>query len=200
MTIRPVRADEIPEIVKIHFSAFPNFFLTSLGKDFLTFFYSQLCSHPLGILLGYYSKYGDCLGFCAGTYEASGFYSKLVRRKPLLFMMESFKLLFTHPKALIRLVKNFTKKNDSINDPHDYAELLSIAVMQIDQSKGIGSCLMDSFLEELKRKSIHKVSLTTDALNNDKTIAFYHKNGFDVLYNFKSYPNRPMIRLIRRLY
>ena len=44
-----------------------------------------------------------------------------------------------------------------------------------------------------------EISLTTDYYNNEKTIAFYKKMGYAVLYEFVTYPNRKMYRMIKNL-
>ena len=36
-------------------------------------------------------------------------------------------------------------------------------------------------------------------LDNDKTIAFYKGAGYDVFYEFTSYPSRKMLRMNKRL-
>ncbi len=57
-------------------------------------------------------------------------------------MGETCKLLFTRPKALIRLAKNMTKSADGIEDDGNYAELYSIGVSPTCQGQGVGSRLL----------------------------------------------------------
>lgn len=49
----------------------------------------------------------------------------------------------------------------------------------------------------LKDEGIQKLSLTTDKYDNEATHAFYEKRGFRTLYEFTSYPDRPMYRHIK---
>lgn len=46
---------------------------------------------------------------------------------------------------------------------------------------------------------VKRLSLTTDKNNNESAIAFYWRNGYKVLYEFKAYPDREMYRFIKDL-
>ena len=59
----------------------------------------------------------------------------------LLFMVEAIKLLFTRPMSLVRLVKNFTKKSNCVEDDGNYAELYSIGALPTCQGKSVWSLL-----------------------------------------------------------
>lgn len=111
-------------------------------------------------------------------------------------MMMGLRLLFTNPAALVRLIKNFTKKSDEVEDDENYGELYSIAVSAEAQGKGIGKSLL---AETEKQMGIEKLSLTTDYYDNESTIAFYKKCGYEVLYEFTAYPNRRVLRMIKEL-
>lgn len=107
-------------------------------------------------------------------------------------------LLFTKSKALLRLAKNLTKKG-SVTDKGDYAELMSIAVDKKIQNIGAGKAMIDYLEETLRRRGIMRLSLTTDHDDNEATLAFYTKRGFKSMYEFITYPNRKMYRLIKEL-
>ena len=104
--------------------------------------------------------------------------------------------MFTNPPALVRLVKNFTKKSDEVEDDENYGELYSIGVNADAQGKGVGKALL---AETEKQIGIEKLSLTTDYYNNESTIVFYQKCGYKVLYVFTAYPDRKMLRMIKEL-
>ena len=92
-----------------------------------------------------------------------------------------------------------TKKANNIEDQEDYAELYSIGVSKQAQGKGIGKLLLMETEKQLRSESIDKLSLTTDYYNNESAVAFYHKMGYTTLYEFTTYPNRKMYRLIKKL-
>ncbi len=109
------------------------------------------------------------------------------------------RLLFSKPKGLIRLFKNFTKANSNISDKGQYAELLSIGVDPTAQCKGAGRLLLTALEKELRDQGLKELSLTPDYYNNEKTIKFYKSLNYEVLYDFIAYPNRRMYRLIKNL-
>lgn len=139
---------------------------------------------------------GKLLGFSVATKVCKGFNGRLIKANALKFMMVGLRLLFTNPPALVRLVNNFTKKSDELDDDENYGELYSIGVNAAFQGKGVGKALL---AETEKQIGIEKLSLTTDYYNNESTIAFYQKCGYQVLYEFTAYPNRKMLRMIKEL-
>ena len=58
------------------------------------------------------------------------------------------------------------------------AHLLSIAVIEIQQSKGIGSLILKSMISQCKAMGINQVFLEV-RVSNEKAIAFYQKYGFE---------------------
>lgn len=198
INIRPAAQSDVPAIVAIHQSAFKDFFLTSLGSRFLTTYYScfiksgetvALCAEEDGFLLG----------FSAATSVSKGFNGRLIKSNAVRFAVLAFKMLFTNPAALVRLVKNFTKKSDEVEDAEDYGELFSIGVSADSQGKGVGKRLINT-TESMMCKlngGAKRLSLTTDYYNNESAIGFYKSCGYKVLYEFTAYPNRRMLRMIK---
>ena len=101
--------------------------------------------------------------------------------------------------AIVHLANNMTKTSEEVEDNEDYAELYSIGTIAVVQGKGIGTKLMERLEVRLKKQGVEKVSLTTDYVDNDATLSFYKKNGYEVLYEFLTYPNRKMYRLIKKI-
>lgn len=196
--IHPVRKDEIDALVVIHTSAFPEFFLTQLGRRFLRLYYSSVLSHPEGILLGYYEE-DRLTGFCAATINSNGFNKRLIKFHFFAFVIETFILLLTNIKALKRLYLNLSKSDSTNTDKGEYAELLSIGVDRKHQGKGIGKQLLMALEEEVKQRGGRKLSLTTDCHNNKQAVSFYRSMGYRVFYDFMAYPDREMYRLIKTL-
>lgn len=199
MNLRQATPSDVPSIVNIHNSAFQGFFLTSLGSRFLEFYYSCLIKSSETVVV--VAEEGcKALGFSAASTQCKGFNSRLIKNNLLRFGIVALKMFFTSPKALLRLVKNLTKKGDKkVEDSEDYAELYSIGVADNQQGKGIGKCLLKEAEQQLKAKGVEKVSLTTDYYNNAATLGFYRSMGYETLYEFVTYPDRRMYRLIKIL-
>ena len=185
MTIRKVKIEDVNDIVSIHCSAFKGFFLTSLGPQFLKLYYTCFIKSNETITMVAEDE-GRILGFSASTRVCD-------------FGLLSLKMLFTNPISLLRLVKNLTKKGDSVEDNEEYAELYSIGVSKDAQGMGIGKKLLAESERIMKTEGIERVSLTTDYYDNEQTVGFYNSMGYETLYEFVTYPNRKMYRLIKTL-
>ena len=195
MIVRKAKISDVDGIVSIHKNAFKGFFLTSLGDSFLSVYYSCFIKSNETVIMCA-EEDGRLLGFSAATKVCKGFNGRMIKENALKFMMVGLRLLFTNPPALVRLVKNFTKKSDEVDDDENYGELYSIGVTADAQGQGVGKALL---AETEKQIGIEKLSLTTDYYNNELTIAFYQKCGYKVLYEFTAYPDRKMLRMIKEL-
>lgn len=198
MLVKLASEENIIEIVKVHKSAFPDFFLTELGDTFLKLYYGSVLKSEEGILLVCLED-EEVIGFCAACTESKGFNIKLIKKNIGKYLLEGIRLSFIRPKAIMRLYNNLTKTSREVEDKGDYAELMSIGVNNNIQSKGIGQALLHELEEILKGACITKLSLTTDVSDNEKTLRFYSKSGFKTMYEFISYPSRKMFRLIKDL-
>lgn len=199
ITIRKATINDVEAIVKIHEQAFPNFFLTTLGKRFLCLYYKCMCNCDDAVTLCAEEE-GALKGFATSSYYSHGFNTKLIKKNLFKFGLMGVELMFTKPKAILRLVKNLDKKaeGNAVADNGEYAELYSIAVMPGNQGSGIGKKLLIATEEDVAKHN-SKISLTTDYYNNEKTIGFYHSLGYQDYYEFVTYPERKMWRMIKQL-
>lgn len=198
MQIREAGIEDIQSVVMIHCDAFKGFFLTSLGVDFLRFYYSVFVKSNETVTLVAEEK-GKVIGFSAATMNSKGFNSRLIKNNFFAFGRLSLKLQFKNPKALFRLVRNLTKKSSEVEDNEEYAELYSIGVDKSQQGRGIGKILLGETEAALKQMGVERVSLTTDCVNNENAVGFYRSMGYESLYEFVAYPNRKMYRFIKSL-
>lgn len=196
--IKDATYKDVDSIVVIHQQAFPDFFLTTLGEDFLRLYYNCMCKSNGAVTLCAVED-GKVVGFSTTALKSAGFNTRLIKKDLLKFTGESLKLLFTKPMSLIRLVKNLTKKGAMVDDNGDYAELYSIGVSPICQGKGLGSLLLTETEIKVRQSGEARLSLTTDKNNNESAVAFYQRNGYRILYEFVAYPDREMYRFIKGL-
>jgi hypothetical protein len=198
MIIRKATINDVDTIVEIHLNAFEGFFLTSLGAEFLRFYYSCFVrSNETVTMIA--EENGVIYGFSASSKFCKGFNSRLIKSNLIAFGLLSFKLLLIKPISLLRLVKNLSKKGENVIDNEDYAELYSIGVCKSAQGKGVGKMLLLKSEQVMKEEGVTRVSLTTDFDNNEQAVGFYHSMGYETLYEFVTYPNRKMYRLIKIL-
>ena len=196
MNIRKATLYDVNAIVEIHINAFKGFFLTSLGRDFLKFYYT--CFVKNGETVTMVAEENKIIyGFSAATTKCKGFNGRLIKGNFFLFGLLTFKMLFRSPKSLLRLIRNLTKKGDGVIDKEDYAELYSIGVSRNVQGMGVGKKILIETEKNLKAMGVKRISLTTDYFNNEQAVGFYHSVGYKLLYEFVTYPNRKMYRLIK---
>lgn len=198
MNIRKATVNDVNAIVEIHLDAFKGFFLTSLGRDFLKFYYSCFIKNKETVTM-VAEENNIIKGFSASSKLSKGFNGRLIKSNLFAFGILSLKMLFCRPSSLLRLVKNLSKKGEGIKDDEEYAELYSIGVGKTVQGKGVGKKLLTASELVMKKEGVIYVSLTTDYDNNNKAVGFYNSMGYKILYEFVTYPNRKMYRLIKKL-
>jgi ribosomal protein S18 acetylase RimI-like enzyme len=196
ITYNKAKSTDSSKMTMVHLDTFDGFFLSSLGSGFLNTYYNTCIKSPDAFAIcATDTETEKIVGFGLGCYNSNGFNKKLIKRNFLKYLLRSILIIFTKPNALIRLLNNLTKRDKNENDIGDYGELFSIAVDKDYQGLGIGKNLLKKFEYELKQKSIKKITLTTDKNNNDNVLKFYRNFGYDVYYDFISYPKREMCKL-----
>lgn len=196
--IREIRQEDVDSVVKIHCGAFKDFFLTSLGTRFLNLYYSCFIRSDETVSLCV-EKDGVILGFAVATKTCKGFNGRLVKSNIVPFGWEALRISLLSPGSLVRLIKNFSKTSETVEDDEDYAELYSIGVLPCTQGMGIGKMLLSETERIMHVEGVKRLSLTTDRENNEQAVSFYRSLGYEVMYEFKAYPDRWMYRLIKEL-
>lgn len=196
---RKSQISDSSQIAKIHLKSFPNFFLTTLGYSFLkTYYNSCITSKDAISICAADNETKIILGFAVGCLNSKGFNKKLIYSNIGSYAYQTLILLLTKPLALVRLFKNLRKGN-VLSDKGYYAELLSIGVLPDQNGLGIGQQLLVEFEKVVRDKGISKITLTTDADSNDNVLRFYKKSGYTVYYDFETFPERKMLKLIKEI-
>lgn len=198
MKYRTVQKNEYESLAKLHSLAFNDFFLTTLGDGFLKTYYKAALKSKESIAVCAVDDDGSIVGFSTGCLKSKGFHKKLFITNFAQFSFQALHILFSNPKALLRLLNNMDKKANP-NDDGNYSELLSIAVSPLHKGLGIGNKIIKTFEMEASNKGCNKIALTTDYTNNHQVLSFYKKSGYVVFYEFITYPNRRMYKYIKEL-
>lgn len=196
MTARDAILEDSDTIAEIHLKSFKDFFLSTLGHRFLKTFYKACIKSPGAVTVVCCSPDGEITGFALASASAKNFYRKLLIKNALAFFAEAIILLFSKPRALLRLALNLSKSGD---DSTDMAELLSIASLPAHKGKGVGKILIQSIEERLIKINAPGITLTTDFYENEDVIRFYMGNGFSATGEFIAYPGRKMLRMSKSL-
>jgi len=198
MIFRKVSPNEYKSIAAIHKLAFGEFFLTSLGLSFLESYYKACINNKNSIAVCAVDENNEIKGFATGSLHAKAYHSKLFIRNLHSFAYRAFVIALTNPYALIRLINNLDKNTDK-KDDRNYSELLSIAVLPELMGSGTAKGLLRYYENEALNRGADHVALTTDYDNNYRVISFYNKSGYRIYYDFITYPNRRMYKMIKDL-
>jgi ribosomal protein S18 acetylase RimI-like enzyme len=181
---------DIPYIVQIHQAAFPGFFMTMLGPEFLEGYYRFVFRYPGKVLLVKEGE-GGLEGFVAGFLNPGVFYTNL-RARRWRFIGPILLRICTHPWLLPRLFASYAQARRSSQEVGaGVCELSSIAVPPDLGGRGIGKGLVRAFLSATRGKA-NLVELTTDAEGNDAVNAFYQSLGFTLVGSYERSKGRRM--------
>lgn len=191
--IREVKSEEknlINDIVTIHLKTFTGFFLTFMGRGFLTHMYRSYCEHnESGILVA--EDDGKVIGFLAYSGDFSALYKFMLKTHLISFAWYSIGAFFRRPSAFMHIIRAFLKPSEAKRSER-YIELSSIGVDPAIKNKGVGSTLISTLTKKVDFKKFDYITLETDALNNEGAIHFYEKNGFIQERMFETIEGRKM--------
>jgi glycosyltransferase involved in cell wall biosynthesis/ribosomal protein S18 acetylase RimI-like enzyme len=182
VAVRAAQRRDIDAITSLHLIAFAGFFLSRLGRTFLSVYYRAVIDTGDGILL-VATVDAVPVGFVAGT-DGGGSASPF-RRYARRFVGPALLALIRRPSLAGTMVaRAFTVVRSHTGDGHDgiptpVAELASLAVHPALQGRGAGAALVRAFAAAVTaRDALREVELTTDAHNNTSVRRFYERLGF----------------------
>jgi ribosomal protein S18 acetylase RimI-like enzyme len=189
--VRNATVSDVAGIVTIHQTAFSNFFLTQLGAEFLSKYYSLVLTYHSGIIL--VSEEQDRLkGFACGFVDPAEFY-RLMWRTKLTFAQPVVSVLLRHPSLITKVLYGVRRIHTPSSEwPPRSCELSSIAVAPEASGNGLGKSLIGAFLTRARSMDARCVYLTTDADGNDAANAFYRNAGFQYTRRFRQREGRWM--------
>jgi GNAT superfamily N-acetyltransferase len=187
-----LRLVEIPRAVAIHRAAFPEFFLTFLGPDFLTLLYRF---YVTGITeIAFAALYRDqIVGTLLGTTQPQKFYRRLAIKYAWRFALAALKPFLQRPAILPRLIRGLIYRGDHPDFEQGGALLASICVDVPSQHRGVGSALVIAFEREVLRRGAKFAYLATDRDQNEKTLLFYKRLGWMPTGEFATREGRAMV-------
>jgi lipopolysaccharide/colanic/teichoic acid biosynthesis glycosyltransferase/GNAT superfamily N-acetyltransferase len=191
LVTRPATKKDIPSIVAIHQSTFADFFLTRLGRGFLSHYYRLVLHYAAGILL--VSERRDQIeAFACGFIHPEKFYRMMCRRA-WIFAPAILSALVRQPSLLARVLGAILwMQKPTSRRVSPCCELSSIAVAPIAASKGVGKALIKIFLDRAWTMGARQVYLNTDAEDNGPVNAYYGKVGFQLRRQFQKQSGRWM--------
>ena len=101
----------------------------------------------------------------------------MIKKRLVQFGWYSLGAFLRKPSAFMHIIRAFLKPNE-VKREEKYIELSSIGVDPTIKGRGVGSSLIDYLKKNVDLKRFAYITLETDAVNNEKAIRFYEKNGF----------------------
>jgi ribosomal protein S18 acetylase RimI-like enzyme len=188
------------DIVEIHMDAFPGFFLTLLGRSFLTELYRGFIVSDSAVMLVSIDQKGNVLGFAAGTANPQLFFKNLRNTRFIFFLFASMKALLLNPFIVTKkLISAVFYKGDRSNEIMGAALLSSIGVRPRCSGEGVGSSLLNNFENYLSKRNVSSVYLMTDKEGNENVLKFYTLHGYKIESSMKKSDGRLMCRLVKKL-
>lgn len=186
----------ITEIVDIHMCAFPDFFLTFLGKGFLKEFYGSFLCDPMGIaFVAEDSDSKQILGVIAGPLVPDGYFKRLLKKRWWAFCLASVTAILKKPTVIKRLFRALFYRGEAPQGK-ERALLSSIAVSPDTQRTGVGKALVKKWLEAVSKRGGKGAFLTTDTEDNNVVNSFYQSLGWKVESTYETPEGRKMNRYV----
>jgi GNAT superfamily N-acetyltransferase len=192
----------LPFIVAVHEQALAGFFLTLLGRRFLTELYRAFIIEPDGVCWVTETCVGQSnsrvVGFIAGTLKPARFYRRLLYRRGLHFAFAALPALFRHPvQVLPRLLRAVLYRGEHPEGIEGAALLSSLGVSPNVSRQGLGKELVNVFCKNAARRGVREVYLTTDQRGNEAVNMFYERAGFRLLSTYTRQDCRVMNTYLR---
>ncbi|MFQ6014128.1 MAG: GNAT family N-acetyltransferase [Anaerolineae bacterium] len=179
---------------QLHAEGLPDAFLTRLGHSFLTALYTLLSSSPWSF--GFVALQGGTVtGFITATTNTDQLFKELVLRRGYRLLFPLLWQVVRHPAILKGLLETL-RYPGKVAEGEAETELLSIVVRAEDRGKGLGRALLDQLLAECRRRSISRLRVSVDEVNEGAN-RFYRGHGFHHLDTVDIYGKRMNVYLRR---
>jgi ribosomal protein S18 acetylase RimI-like enzyme len=197
--VRPARAEDLDTIVDVHVRAFRGFFLTTLGRRFLSELYRGFLESVDGRLLVAEID-GGIAGFAAGTLAPDRFFRTLLFSRWFAFAWAAADAAIRRPQLVLpRLLAAVRYRGEPPARLTAAGLLSAIAVDPHLSGMGIGGKLISAYCEEASRRGLRFVYLTTDRDDNESSNLFYRRHGFQTESQIRRPNGRTMLRYVRAL-
>ena len=178
--VRQATAADVPAMVEIHLRAFPDFFLSQLGRPFLRRLYAGFVREASGCAL-IAQQGGAVVGYIAGTSRPERYFRERLHREGLAFACNALPGLLRAPaRTAERLWSALRYRGERPPDLPEGWLVSSVAVDPGARAGGTGSALVRAFCARAAAARAPWVYLLTDESGNDEVQAFYKRAGFQL--------------------
>ena len=178
--VRPMDLRDIREVVELHRTALPDWFVAAAGRRFLEMFYDEALK--LGEIAYVALQDGVVAGFVMGSVSPHTFSRSLLRSRGVDLLLAGFVAAVGSPRSWARVgataLKPFLREAKRQSPA---ATMMFIAVAPWTESAGIGRRLVATFITEARRRGACRIMLTTRRFDNERANRFYRRLGFRIV-------------------
>lgn len=201
-TYRPMTAADVPQMAEVHLDVFEGYFMTHMGRRFISLYYSQYLDHPHAYPVVAINS-GRVIGFIVGACDMGAlerrFYRRhfltlgviivtrfIVNRAARASIAERSKIIrravasVLRPSSGTRKTARPKRTERRVEDGRT-ASILSIAVARPFRGSGVGGRLSELFQEAARRDGVTMVMGTVKRENVDH-IARKTKGGWQIIH------------------
>jgi ribosomal protein S18 acetylase RimI-like enzyme len=175
--VRPMEPRDIRDVVELHRTLLPDWFVAAAGRRFLELFYSEALK--MGEIAYVAIQEGLVAGFVMGSVRPHSFSRSLLRSHAFDLLLAGAVATVGSPRSWPRIAAAALKpflREETAHSPA--ATLMFIAVSPWTESAGIGRRLVDAFVREAGRRNAGSIMLTTRMFDNERANRFYRRLGF----------------------
>jgi ribosomal protein S18 acetylase RimI-like enzyme len=175
--VRPMEPRDILDVVELHRTLLPDWFVAAAGRRFLEMFYSEALR--MGEIACVAVQEGLVAGFVMGSVRPHSFSRSLLRSHAFDLLLAGAVATVGSPRSWPRIATAALKpflREETAHSPA--ATLMFIAVSPWTESAGIGRRLVDAFVREAGRRNAGRIMLTTRMFDNERANRFYRRLGF----------------------
>jgi ribosomal protein S18 acetylase RimI-like enzyme len=173
----------LERLARLHHAVLPTL-LSQLGLPFVERYYRAAVADPR--VIGFYAVHeqsGAPCGFAVGTPRPQALNSQL-RQPPGWFAAQMARLLFQRPSLLWQLLASARAAAGQMADEPGAVELTYLGVAEEWRGHGLGSQLLQAFLDASRRAGYRNVVLSVET-DNAAAIRLYRRTGFIIRKTFR---------------
>jgi ribosomal protein S18 acetylase RimI-like enzyme len=164
-------------------SAVMHTLLSDLGAPIVFHYYEVAQSDASVIGLCAISASGEIDGWAMGSPDPSALNARL--RQPLTwFAGQMLRLSFSHPGALIDLLRALVSNSEANQLSPGQLELTYIGVAERAQGQGLGKQLLTAFSTAARQAGYTSIALSVET-DNPAAVGLYTRSGFKVTKTFR---------------
>lgn len=181
---RFLNKDDASYVAQLHINGISTGFISSLGQEFVAASYEAIVEDENSF--GFVAvEDGKVLGFVAFSTNLSKLYKYVILKKGIKFSFVLAKKMLSF-RVLKKVWDNilYPARMGKMNLPD--AELLSIVVAPEGRGKGVAKQLVETGIEECRRRGISEVKALV-AADNEPANKLYKKCGFELITQMDSH-------------